>query len=268
MIDYKTAGIGIVSGFAFAAFGWFFAAFAIGNQYGALTAAGVVALLYLVSATVRMLVIEKATVAAGLIAIDIALFALSFASNFSGWLFVACAIAWLWLFKAWQNGKKAVGNMVKIHMQELGRSFVRTSLHAMLFLTIAVYLSLLDPAKLAVSRAFIESSVSSTMKNGGAEFLKRIADAPLSERETASVTDKVVSGIYKAANDAITTIPAEARTGILIGLGLVAFLLLNSVTGLAIPLITGFVWVSVRLLLRLKFITIVTEKIDKETITA
>lgn len=268
MVDYAMATIGIAGVFAFAVFGWLFAAFALGNHYSALTSASIAGLIYLVAATVRMLVIEKSWQAAVLIMADIALFALSFAGHLSPWIILACAVSGIWLFFAWRSGRRSIANMVKIRLQDLGRGFVRASLHAVLFLAIASYFSLVNPANLAVPREFIASSFERVMQDGGREIVERIAEKPLSAEEEASVTARAINGTHRAINGLISRIPPTARTGLLIGLGIIVFLLINSVTGLLIPLVTAFVWASIGLLLRLGFISMKTEKVDKETIIA
>ena len=268
-MDYKMAGVGLLGAFASGIFGYFFSSFAIGGDYSALTASCVVALIYLALVTLRMLVIDVPWQSGTLIGLDMAVFAASFVGSLSLWFVLACAIAGSWLFSAWKSGKRAVNNMVRIRLRDLGPGFVRSSLHAILFLGIATYLSLIDPNRLAVPRTFITQSVNKAMSGPGKGIFDELTKQyPATPGAEAGIAEKTAGMIHGAAQRFIDRIPPEARTALLIGFGIILFLLVNSFTGFVIPLVVLFLWATISLLLRLDFITIRTEKVDKETITA
>ncbi len=262
------ATIGLLGAFTSALFGYFFSLFAIGGNYTALIISGVVALVYLTLVTVRMLIIDAPWQSAALIVLDLALFTASFVGSISIWFVLACAITGIWFFIAWKSGKKAVNNMVRVRLRDLGPGFVRSSLHAILFLMIATYLSFIDPTRIAVSQALVRQSVHSVMNGVGKsafdEILKRY---PVPQADAPGLTDRVAGIIHGTAQKLIDTVPPQARTAFLIGLGIILFLLVNSFTGFVIPIVVLFLWGAISLLLRLNFITIRTEKVDKETIT-
>ncbi len=262
------ATIGLLGASTSALFGYFFSSFAIGGDYTALTISGVVALVYLAIVTLRMLVIDAPWQSRTLIVLDLALFTASFVGSISIWFVLACATSGFWQFMAWKSGKKAMNNMVRIRLRDLGPGFVRSSLHAILFLMIATYLSFIDPTRLAVSQTLVRQSVQSVMNGAGKGiFDEIIKQYPAPQADASGFANRVANIIHGAAQKFIDTVPPQARTALLIGLGIILFLLVNSFTGFITPIIVLFLWATISLLLRLNFITIRTEKVDKETIT-
>lgn len=267
-MDYKLSGIGFIGVLSSVIAGYFFSSFALLDDYTGLVVACVFALIYLTSAALRVLTIEEKWQAATLIALDMVVFSASFTSAFSIWFVLALAVGGTWLFAAWKNGRRATGNMLKVRLRDLGHAFVRPALHAMLFLAIATYLSLVNPKTITVPRALVAESVRSVMDKIGTDIVAKITETDLSAEQSESLIDKVITAMHKAANGVVQQVPEEARAPLLIGVGIMAFLLVNSVTGFLIPIITLFLWVAVRLLLRIGFISIRTEKAEKETIIA
>lgn len=267
-MDYKLSGIGFIGILASALAGYFFSSFALLNDYAGLVIACVFALIYLASAAVRVLAVSEKWQIATLIAIDMGVFAASFTNAFSIWFGLALAVCGTWLFAAWRRGRRATDNMVKIRLRDLGPAFVRPALHAILFLAIATYLSLVNPKTISVPRAFIAESVQSVMTSMGKGVIEKLTEGKLSEDESKGVIDKTITLMHKVTNGIVDQVPEEARSALLIGIGIIAFLLVNSVTGFLIPIIALFLSMAVRLLLRIGFISIRTEKAEKETIIA
>ena len=258
--------IGALGAVTAGAFGWFFSWYAMLGGSGTLVIAVVFALLYISFLTLRMLVTENRTHAWILIACDLVLFLLPFTHNVSIWLFVAAGIANLWLYAAWRQGRQSISNMLHIRLKELSHGFIKSAFRAVLFLGIATYLSLVDPSRIAVSRTLIASSLEGMMNGANKGIVQQIVGRDITPEESASVIEKIANGIHTGANAFIERIPPNAKTGLLIGIGIIVFLLASSLINLFIPLVMGFVWCVLQLLLRLNFITITTEKADKETI--
>ncbi len=267
-MDYKMTVIGALGVLTSALMGYFFSSFALLNDYRALTIASVLALIYLALVTLRMLVIDQAWQSGILIALDLGLFAVSFNGHFSPWLIIGIIISGIWLFVAWQKGKYEVENMVRIRLRELGAGFIRSSLHALLFLLIASYLSLVNPKTIHIPRSLVAESVQSVMASVGQKFIAKMTSVPETPEAEADLAEKAITAIHAGISKIIETVPEEARPGLLIGIGIIVFLLVNSLTGLLVPLIVFFLWMVVGLLLRINFITIRTEKVDKEIISA
>lgn len=267
-MDYKLSGIGFIGILSSGIAGYFFSSFALLGDYAGLVIACVFALIYLASAAVRVLAIDEKWQAATLIAIDMGVFSASFTSAFSIWFGIALLVCGIWLFSAWQRGRKATDNMVRIRLQDLGSAFIRPALHAILFLAIATYLSLVNPKTITVPRALIAESVRSMMSSMGEGIMEKLTERKLSPEQTEGAIDRAITLIHKAADGIVRQVPEEARTALVIGIGIIAFLLVNSVTGVLIPVIALFLWIAVRLLLRIGFISIRTEKAEKETIIA
>lgn len=260
--------IGALGVLTSALMGYFFASFALLNDYKALTIASVLALIYLALVTLRMLVIKKAWQSGALIVLDLGLFAVSFNGHFSPWFMLGIVIAGAWLFSAWKKGGYEVENMVQIRLRELGAGFIRSSLHALLFLLIASYLSLVDPKTIRIPRSLVAESVQSVMTSVGQKFIAKMTSLPQTPETEADLKEKAITAIHAGISKIIDTVPEEARAGLLVGIGIIVFLLVNSLTGLLIPVIVFFLWMVVGLLLRINFITIRTEKVDKEIVSA
>ncbi len=258
--------IGALGAITAGAFGWFFLWYATIGGYGSLVIAVIFALLYISFFTLRMLVTENRIHAGTLIGCDLVLFLLPFIGHFSPWLAATAGIAAVWLFAAWREGRRSTENMVQIRLKELSHGFIKSSFRAVLFLGIASYLSLVNPERIAVSRALIESSLNGMVSGANKGFLQQIVGREITPEESADAVGRIANGMHAAADAVIGKVPQKAKGGILIGVGIVIFLLASGLINLLIPLVMGFVWCVLRLLLRLDFITIRTEKADKETI--
>ena len=249
------------------ALGYFFSSFALTNDYPSLVIAAVIALVYIALFTLRMLVINHAGSAAGFIALDCIVFITSFAYHFSLWLFAGAAVAGIWLFHAWRLGKASLKNMVIIRLHDLSNNCVKSSFRAILFLCIAAYLSLVDPTQLAVSRAFIASSIQNTLSGANANIIEHITGRPTKSEEKARIIERAANAVHEAGNQIINRVPPQLKPALLVGLGIIIFLLISSIITVLIPIVMAFVWCFIKLLLKIQFITIKTEKVDKETIT-
>ena len=248
------------------AFGWFFSWYATVGGYGSLVIAIVFALLYISFFTLRMLVTTRPLHAWILIACDLIFFLLPFLGQFSLWLLAIGGITNLWLYLAWREGRRSTDNMMHIQLKGLAHGFIKSTFRAMLFLGIATYLSLVNPERIAISRTLIASSLENIMNGGNRGVIQQIVGRDISPEESAMVIQKITNGIDGGTRAFLAKVPPQAKTGILIGLGVIIFLLASSFVAIFIPLIMGFVWTIFQLLLRLNFITITTEKADKETI--
>lgn len=258
--------IGAVGALTAGAFGWFFSWYATLGGNGTLAIAALFALLYISFLTLRMLVTERRDHAWILIACDLVLFLLPFIGNLSVWLFAAAGIANFWLYLAWREGRRSTENMLHIRLRELSHGFIKSAFRAVLFLGIATYLSLVDPAHIAVSRARIAESLQSMMSGANRGIIQQIVGRELTPEESAKAIERTAYGVHTAARAFVEKIPPQAKTGLLVGIGVIIFLLASSLINLFIPPVMGFVWCVLQLLLRLNFITITTEKADKETI--
>ncbi len=258
--------IGALGAMTAGAFGWFFSWYATIGGYDSLIIAVVFALLYISFFTLRMLVTENRRQMAGLIACDLVLFLLPFVGNFSPWLAATAGITGIWLFAAWRQGRRQIENMMHIRLKELAYGFIKSTFRAVLFLGIATYLSLVDPKSIAVSRTLIEKSLNNMMSDANKGFMEQIVGREITPEESADAISRIANGIHAAAETVIGKVPPKAKSGILVGVGIVIFLLASSLINILIPLVMGFVWCVLRLLLKLNFITITTEKADKETI--
>ena len=266
-MDYRMTAIGTLGVFTSAIMGYFFASFTLVNDYRALTVACILALVYLALVTLRMLVVEKPWHCGALIVLDLGLFSVSFNEHFSPWLVIGVMIAGIWLFAAWRKGRYEVDNMVKIRLRELGNGFIRPSLHALLFLLIASYVSLVNPQTIGIPRTLVAESVRNVMAGVGQKFIGKMTNGPQTPETSAGLEERAVAVIYAGLDRVISAVPEEARVGLLVGIGIVVFLLVNTMTGFVIPPIVFFLWMIVGLLLRINFITIRTEKVDKEIVS-
>lgn len=257
------AGVGVLTS---AALGYFFSWFAFTNDYRSLIIAAAIALIYIALVTLRMLVVHRALLALGFIIVDIIVFTASFAHHLSLWLIIGAAIAGVWLFYAWRAGRKTVNNMVVIRIPGLSHSFIKSSLRAILFLCIATYLSLIDPAQLAVSRAFITSSIKTALSGANANIIQQITGRPVKSEEKAQIIERTINAFHTAGNHIINRVPPQLKPALIGGLGIIIFFLISNIIPFLIPLVTSFVWCCIQLLLRIQFITIKKEKADKETI--
>ncbi len=248
------------------AFGWFFSWYATIGGYGSLIIAGVFALLYIALFTLRMLITTRPIHAWILITCDLVVFLLSFIGHFSLWLLIAAGITNLWLYAAWREGRRSTDNMLRIQLKGLANGFIKSSFRAILFLGIATYLSLVNPERIAVSRALIASSLEGMINGANRGVIQQIVGRDISPEESATVIQKIADGVHTGASAFIDRIPPNMKTGILIGLGVIIFLLASSIITIFMPLVMGFVWGVLQLLLRFKIITIKTEKADKEII--
>lgn len=258
--------IGALGAITAGAFGWFFSWYATIDGYGSLVIAVIFALLYISLFTLRMLVTPRPLHAYVLIACDLVLFLLPFISHFSLWLLVTAGIVSLWLYLAWREGRRATDNMMRIQLKGLAQGFIKSTFRAVLFLGIATYLSLVNPERIAVSRTLIASSLEGMMNGANRGVIQQIVGKDITPEESAAVIKKITDGIDTGARAFLDNVPPKAKTGILIGLGVIIFLLASSFVSILIPLVMGFVWCVLQLLLKLNFITITTEKADKETI--
>ena len=258
--------IGALGAMTAGAFGWFFSWYATIGGYDSIVIAVGFALLYILFFPLRLLVTENRPHAGILIGCDLVLFLLPFIGHFSLWLAATAAIAAIWLFAAWRQGRRQTENMVHIRLKDLAYGFVKSTFRAVLFLGIATYLSLVDPKSIAVSRTLIENSLSNIMSSANRGFMEQIVGREITPEESADAISRIASSIEASAEAVIGKVPPKAKSGILVGVGLVIFLLASSLINLLIPLVMGFVWCVLRLLLKLNFITITTEKADKETI--
>ncbi len=258
--------IGALGAITAGAFGWFFSWYATIGGYGSLIIAVIFALLYISFFTLRMLITERSIHAWIFIACDLILFILPFINYFSLWLLIVAGIVNLWLYLAWREGRRATDNMVRIRLRGLAHGFIKSTSRAVLFLGIATYLSLVNPEQIAVSRTLIASSLEGMMNGANRGVIQQIVGRDISPEESATAIQKITDGIDTGVRAFIGEIPPQAKTGILIGLGVIIFLLASSFINIFIPLVMGFVWCVLRLLLKLDFITITTEKADKETI--
>ncbi len=259
--------IGALGAITAGAFGWFFSWYAMIGGYGSLVIAVIFALLYISFFTLRMLVTDNRIHAGTLIGCDLVLFLLPFIGHFSPWLGAAAGVTAVWLFAAWREGRRSTENMMHIRLKELSHGFVKSTFRAVLFLGIAAYLSLVDPARIAVSRTLIADSLKNMAGNeANRGIIEQIAGRKITPEETAGTIDRIADGMHTAAEAVIGKVPPKAKTGLLIGLGIIIFLLASSLINLLIPLVMGFVWCVLQLLLKLDFITMTTEKADKETI--
>lgn len=258
--------IGALGAMTAGAFGWFFSWYATIGGYDSLAIAVVFALLYISFFTLRMLVTENRAHAGALIGCDLVLFLLPFIGHFSPWLAATAGIAAIWLFAAWREGRRQTENMMHIRIKELARGFIKSTFRAVLFLSIATYLSLIDPAGIAVSRTLIENSLNNMMSNVNKGFMEQVVGREITAEESKDAINRIARSIEATAEAVIGKVPPKAKSGILVGVGIVIFLLVSSFINLLIPLVMGFVWCVLRLLLKLNFITITTEKADKETI--
>lgn len=259
--------IGALGAMTAGAFGWFFSWYATIGGYDSLVIAIIFALLYISFFTLRMLVTTRPLHAWVLIACDLILFLLPFLGHFSLWLLVAAGITNLWLYLAWQGGRHSINNMMRIRLKGLAHGFITSTFRAVLFLGIATYLSLVNPDRIALSRTLIASSLEGMMNGANRGVIQQIVGKDITPEESATVIQKITDGIDRGARAFLDTVPPQAKTGILIGLGVIIFLLASSFVSILTPLVMGFVWCVLQLLLRLNFITITTEKADKETIT-
>lgn len=249
-------------------FGYFFSGFALTNGYGSLMLAAVCGSMYIALFSLRMLITERVRTAALCIALDMIAFSASFFNNASLWLVVSAALAALWLLSAWRAGRSAINNMVRVKIYNLGAAFIKPSLRAILFLCIASYLSLVNPAHIGVSRAMIASFAQTVNSDYGNALMRQITDQPFTPETTDRAINKATDTVHALFNKIISLVPPNLKTTLLIGMGIILFLLLGSTVSLTIPLVNGLVWLFITLLLRAGFIKIKTEAVNKETIVA
>lgn len=258
--------IGALGVIASGAFGWFFAWFSLVGGYSSLILAIIFALIYLALFTVRMLITKRKEHAGAFIACDILVFLLSFAGHFSLWLAIAGIVTAIWLYTAWHEGRRSTDNMLRIRLKGLAHGFVKSSFRAVLFLGIASYLSLVNPDRIAVSRTFIANSIASTIDTTNQSIIEQVVGRPITAEESSNAIKRVSTGLHAGINALIATVPPQAKTALLVGIGIIVFLLASSLTSVLMPLVMLSVWGVMQLLLRFKIITIKTEKADREVI--
>lgn len=266
-MNYKRdiiVGVGVLTS---AALGYFFSWFALTNDYTALAIAAVIALVYIALVTLRILVVHRALPALGFIILDLIVFTASFAYHLSLWLVIGAAIAGIWLFLAWRAGRQSVNNMVVIRIPALSHGCIKSSFRAIVFLCIATYLSLVNPAELAVSRAVIASSIQTAVSRADANFMQNMIGRDIPPEDTSRVTEKIITAFHTVGNRFLAYVPQQFKTALLVGLGIIIFLLVSSFTTILIPIVISFIWCFIQLLFRAGFITIKTEQVGKETIS-
>lgn len=267
-MHYKFALIAACGAFTATAFGYFFSDFALTNSYASLIFAIICALIYLALFSLRMLITERAWIALVWIALDLLLFSISFLNYFSLWLFISAIIAGVWLFFAWHRGRAAITNMIRIRVRDLGISFIKPSLHAIMFLCIASYLSLINPAQFAISRDTIASFTAKTTQQFGNIFIQDSIGKPVTPEMNTQILERATNTIHTMTQKIITRIPPHFKSAALVGLGIIIFLVLGSTTSIFVPVINSIVWLFIALLLRAHFIIIKKETMEKETIIA
>ena len=258
--------LGALGAITAGAFGWFFSWYATVGGYGSLVIAIIFALVYISFFTLRMLVTTRPRHAWILIACDLVFFLLSFIGHFSLWLLVVAGITNFWLYSACREGRRTTDNMLRIRLNGLAHGFIKSTFRAMLFLAIASYLSLVNPDRIAVSRTLIATSLEGMINGANRGVIQQIVGRNIAPEESATVIQKITDGVHTATSAFIEKIPPNMRTGLLIGFGVIIFLLASSFITIFIPLIIGFVWGVLQLLLRFNIITIRIEKAEKETI--
>ena len=262
----EVIAIGTLGIIASGAFGWFFAWYATIGGYSSLIIAIIFALIYLALFTVRILITKKPAHAWTLITGDLVVFLLSFAGHFSLWLVVTGIVTALWLFAAWREGRRSIDNMLRIRLKGFAHGFIKLSFRAVLFLGIASYLSLVNPDRIAVSRALVSETIASAIGSANKSILEQVVGRPISPEESSTAIERVSAGLYTGINALIATVPPQAKTALLVGIGIIVFLLASSLTSVLMPLVMLFVWGVMQLLLHFKIITIKTEKADREVI--
>jgi|GEM_PF-2519290 len=258
--------IGALGAVSAGAFGWFFSWYATFGGTETLVIAIAFALIYISFLTLRMLVTESRTHTWILIVCDLILFFLPFINNLSIWLFVIAGIAHTWLYLAWREGRAQTANMIHIRLKDFSHGFIKSAFRAVLFLGIATYLSFVDPNRIAISRALITTSLNNMMNSANRGVVEQIVGRSITAEESNIIIQTITNSVHTITETFITKIPPKAKTGLVIGLGVIVFLLASSFINLFMPFVMGFVWCVLQLLLKFNFITITTEKTDKETI--
>lgn len=266
-MSYKFIFIAALEAFAAALFGYFFSAFALTNSSPNLIPAAAFGLIYIALFSLRILITERARHAALCIALDLLFFAVPFLNHASVWLFASAVITGLWLFFIWRAGRNAINNMVRIRLYNLSAVFAKPLIRAILFLCVASYLSLVNPAHIAVSREMVASFAKTINSQYGSIIMQNITDQFTPAKNNQTI-EKAVDAIHALLNKTINLVPPNMKTALLIGAGIIIFLMANSAVSLIAPFINGLISMLIALLLRINFIKIKTEATAKETIVA
>lgn len=260
-----------------------------------------VGVVYLALFLVKSLVIEDRYWILGLITVDVlAITAFFWQAAPMVWLVLGLILTAGLLFIADWRGKRELGNMIKIRFRELKLTVISTAFLSLTFISLFLYIAVLDFNQIKLSRAPFDYAVRSseglvqrilprfsTKVNFG-ELLRMVVsrarpDLPpavsdilvtdlttrlaQSTNTAINLRENALDVIYRIINNLIDKIPANLRLPAIIVFAIVIFFLINGGAFIFIWLISLLAWLIYKLMLTTNFAHIKLERSQKETVT-
>jgi len=297
----KTILIVLISALLALAYGYFYSQFTLAANYLALLAALMMGVVYLALFLVKSLVIENRSWIIKSIIVDVLMISAFFWKTApAAWLVLGLALTMLLFFVADWRGKQELDNMIKIRFRELKLTVISTAFLSLVFISLFLYISVLDFNQIKLSRAPFDYAVRSseslvqkvlptfsTKLNFG-ELLKMAiskarpdlppenSDALITdltdkiERSTNTVInlqENALDVIYNLINNFLNKIPQNLRLPVIIAFALVMFFIINGGAFIFIWLISLLAWLIYKLMLTTNFAHITLERSQKETVS-
>ncbi len=252
-MNHKIVILSAVSLIIAAALGFFFVDFVLKGNLWSLLWALIIGIIYLSLLFIKTTIIKPAWDDLLSITIDVIVISAFFWGNYNIWLWLAALITIIGLWSATSFVQSIVNNVVKIRLFELSRHFFRPAFLALSFFVVAVYLSFINPELLVIPIEPIRYLVDLTAQTTPVKL-------PMPPEDLADF-------IYRRLNQTLANLPFQAKVSFLVLAGLIVLSVINSFS--FIVSWVGFVisWLIFRLLLAIKFVTIKTQKVEKELIT-
>lgn len=297
----KTLIIGLVSGLLALAYGYFYSQFTLAGSGPSLLIALIAGIFYLALFLVKSLVIDDRYWTLSLIIVDV--LAITFFFWLKApivWLATGAAITAALLFVADWRGKTELGNMIKIRFRELKITVISTAFLSLTFISLFIYVSVLDFNQIKLSRKPFDYAVKSseslvqkvlprfsTKLNFG-ELLKmavsrvrpelpeetsEILVADLTNRLEKSTNtainlkENALDIIYNLINGLLDKIPENLRLPTIIIFALMIFFVINGGAFIFVWLISILAWLIYKLMLTTDFARIKLERSQKETVS-
>lgn len=240
-----------------AGIGYSFSRFTLGSNLPSLAVAAVFAALYLAVFLVRVLFVQKRWLALALITLEMAVvsaFLLPRAPTI--WLACGALTAIVTLFIAHWRGTSEISNVIKIHFRNFQYMVLSTAILGLTLFGIVVYLSSINTKEIYIGKEPISYVV---------KFFPNFSKLPpeavnFSEENIIDASQKIINGLLAKA-------PREFRIFIIVGLGVLIFLTINSGTFVFAWVIGLIAWLIYKLILTTNFAHINLEKSQKEIIS-
>ena len=297
----KIIAIGLISGLLAFAYGYFFSQFTITSDYLFLLWALIAGIFYLAFFLVKSLVIDsRGWVLSSIVADVLLLTAFFWKTAPTLWLALGSALTILFLFIADWRGRIELKNMIEIRFRELKLTVISTAFLSLTFISLFVYISVINLDQIKLSRKPFDYAVESseglvqrilprfsTQINFG-DLIKIIVERArpdlspevsgnLAEDLSQKISQQTKTAInlqenafdvlYKIINNLLTRIPENLRLPAVIAFAVLIFFVINGGAFLFIWLISLAAWLIYKLMLTANFVHIKLEKTQKEVVS-